>query len=188
VTAVSSDRPVICVFGSYDPKPGEPPFELAYDIGYRLARAGYDICNGGYEGTMLAGAKGAKDAGGSTIGVTCSVFETAAGQPLQPNEYIDKVIPSDNVFDRIKAMMEISAGFVVLPGGTGTLSEFAIAWEFVAKKMIEPRPIFVVGDQWQPTVEAIRSVRAKHTHCVHCVDLADEIVAIATQEIPLDTV
>jgi uncharacterized protein (TIGR00730 family) len=179
------DRPIICVFGSYDPKPGEPAFELAYDIGYQLALAGYDICNGGYEGTMLASAKGARDGGGSTVGVTCSVFETSPGQPLQPNEYIDKEIPSDNVLDRIRVMMDISAGFVVLPGGTGTLSEFAIVWEFVAKKMIEPRPIIALAPFWTPIVEAITAARPKHGKHVHGVETAEAIVEIAKREIPI---
>jgi len=184
VTEASGDRPVICIFGGYDPKPGEPAYELAYDIGCGLARAGYDICNGGYAGTMEASAKGAKDAGGSTIGVTCSIFSDPKGRLLKVNRYIDKEISSDNVLDRIRMMMDLSAGFVILPGGTGTLSEFAIVWEFVAKKMIEPRPIFVVGDLWRPTIEAIRSVRSKHTNCVHCAQSADEMVALAIQEIP----
>lgn len=185
MTEASGDRPVICIFGGYDPKPGELAYELAYDIGRGLAQAGYDICNGGYAGTMEASAKGAKDAGGSTIGVTCSIFSDPKGWPLKVNRYIDKEIPADNVLDRIRIMMDLSAGFVVLPGGTGTLSEFAIAWEFVAKKMIDPRPIFIVGDFWKPVVETIRSVRSKHTNCVHCVQSADEIVELARREIPV---
>lgn len=184
MTDASDDRPIICIFGSYEPEPGEPLYELAYDIGRGLAAAGYDICNGGYNGTMLASAKGAKDGGGSTVGVTCSIFSDPQGHPLQVNRYIDKEIVSDNVLDRIRTMMDLSAGFVVLPGGTGTLSELAIVWEFVAKKMIEPRPIFVVGDLWKPTVEAIRSVRSKHTKCVHCVKSAEEVVQLARRAIP----
>ena len=74
MTEVSDDRPGICIFGSYEPRAGEALYELAYDIGRGLAEAGYNVCNGGYNGTMEASAKGARDGGGSTIGVTCSIF------------------------------------------------------------------------------------------------------------------
>jgi uncharacterized protein (TIGR00730 family) len=185
VSDATDDRPVICIFGSYEPQPGESLYEMAYKIGRGLAEAGYDICNGGYNGTMEASARGARDGGGSTVGVTCSIFSDPQGRPLEVNRYIDKEISSDNVLDRIRTMMEISDGFVVLPGGTGTLSELAIVWEFVAKKMLEARPIFIVGEFWKPTVEAVAAARPKHGHHVHCVRSAEEIVPLASQEVPL---
>jgi predicted Rossmann-fold nucleotide-binding protein len=80
-------------------------------------------------------------------------------------------------------MMDFSAGYVILEGGTGTLSEFGIVWEYVCKDLIDPRPIFVVGDFWCPLVERIRGVRPKSCRHVHCVETADEIARIA-----LDTI
>lgn len=173
--------PVISIFGSYAPRPGEPLYEQAYAIGRALARAGFVVCNGGYDGTMKASAKGARDAGGSTIGVTCAVFSDYRGRPLRPNRYIDREIPHTDVMARIREMLEMSAGYVVLEGGTGTLSEFALVWEYVCKKLISPRPIFVVGEFWRPLVDRLVAVRPKSGRHVICVDSAEEIAAQAAR-------
>ena len=108
------------------------------------------------------------------------------GQPLKVNRYIDKEIPLDNVLDRIRTMMEISAGFVVLPGGTGTLSELAIVWEFVAKKMIDPRPIFIVGDFWKPVVETVAEARPKHGNHIYHVNSVEEVVTLVKEHASIE--
>jgi len=174
----AENRPIICLFGSYSPQPGEPLYEQAYAIGHALARSGYVVCNGGYDGTMEASHKGAKEAGGSTIGVTCAVFSDYRGKPLKANRYVDREIHIDNVLQRIDSMMRMSAGYVVLEGGTGTLSELGIVWEYVAKRLIDPRPIFFMGDFWRPLVDRVLAVRPKSGSHVHCVREAHEIVHI----------
>jgi len=179
-----ASSPIVSIFGSYAPQPGEPLYEQAYRIGLELGKAGYTVCNGGYDGTMDASARGAKEAGTSTIGVTCSVFNDYRGRPLQANGHIDTEYTSDNIFDRIRKMMEISAGYVVLEGGTGTLTEFSIVWEFVCKKMMPTAPIFVVGDFWRPVIGCIRNVRPQHCRHVHEVSTAGEIVEILNRYVP----
>lgn len=176
--------PIISIFGSYAPKPGEPLYEQAYDVGLELGRAGYTVCNGGYDGTMEASARGAREAGAATIGVTCSVFNDYRGRPLKANAHIDTEHLTDNIFDRIKKMMDISAGYVVLEGGTGTLTEFAIVWEFVCKKMMPTAPVFLVGDFWRPVVACIRNVRPEHCSHIHEVSSATEIVEILSGYVP----
>jgi uncharacterized protein (TIGR00730 family) len=177
------NRPVICIFGSYSPKRGDPLYEQAYAIGQALAEAGYVVANGGYDGTMEASARGAKDAGGHTIGVTCSVFSDYRGKPLKANRHIDREIPCDDLFTRINRMMRISAGYVFLRGGTGTLSELGLVWEHVAKGLINPRPIFIVGDFWAAVANGIVSDRPRHGQYIHRVDTPEEIVAIAARTI-----
>ncbi|HOA73664.1 MAG TPA: LOG family protein [Phycisphaerae bacterium] len=177
-TEIADGHPVVCVFGSYSPKPGSALWEQAYSIGYALARAGYVVANGGYDGTMHASAKGAKDAGGRTIGVTCSVFSNYRGKVLKANPCIDREICHDDLLRRIEAMMHMGTAYVILEGGTGTLSEFGIVWEYVCKELIPPRPIFVVGDFWIPVVETIGRVRPQHCECIHKVATAEQIVAI----------
>src|SRR5689334_13127010 len=129
----TNGQPTICVFGSYAPQPGEPLYELAYGIGRCLAEAGYVVANGGYGGTMEASHKGAKDAGGRTIGATCAIFKDRAGELVTANKYVDHAICYESLLARIDGMMRMSAGYVVLEGGTGTLSELGIVWEYVAK-------------------------------------------------------
>lgn len=171
------DGRVVTIFGSYSPKPGDPLYELAYRIGYELAKAGYVVCNGGYDGTMEASARGAKDAGGRTIGVTCAVFSDYRGKPLKANPYVDEEILHDNVLSRIDAMMRMGSAFVVLEGGTGTLTELAIVWEFVCKGLIDRRPIVVVGDFWTPLVERVGQIRPKHAAMVTVAHQPEEVVA-----------
>ena len=181
VNGQTNGQPIVCILGSYSPERGEPLYERAYAIGHALASAGFVVCNGGYDGIMEASAKGAKDAGGSTIGVTCAVFSDYRGRPLKANRYIDREITSPDPFARIRAMLDMSAAYVVLEGGTGTLSEFGIVWEHVCKRLIAPRPIFVVGDFWRPLVDRIVSARPSSGKHVHCVETAAEIVAIAAR-------
>jgi hypothetical protein len=175
---------IISLFGSYSPVPGDALYEQAYQLGFGLASAGYVVANGGYDGTMEASAKGAKDAGGTTLGVTCNIFSDYRGKPLEANGYIDHEIAHDQLLDRIEALRDMSAGFVFLEGGTGTLCEFGIVWEFVAKKLMAPRPIFVLGDFWRPMVDRILSVRPKHGQHVHCFDSVDALVDKARELIP----
>ena len=65
---------IITVFGSYEPTEGSAQYAQAYQVGYELAKAGFVLANGGYAGTMEASAKGAKQAQGATIGVSCRAF------------------------------------------------------------------------------------------------------------------
>lgn len=175
---MSDEQRIICIFGSYSPEPGHPEYEQAYAIGHSLASAGFVVCNGGYDGTMAASARGAKEAGGSTIGVTCNIFGDYRGKPLEANPWIDREIAHPALLSRIEAMMTMSAGYVVLPGGTGTLAELAIVWEFVAKKLIAPRPIICVGDFWKVTIDAVTAVRPKHAKHIYFVESAEEVMLV----------
>jgi uncharacterized protein (TIGR00725 family) len=178
-----NDRQIVSIFGSYAPQPGEPLYELAYAVGQALGGAGYVVCNGGYDGTMEASHKGAKDAGGATIGITCSVFSDYRGQPLKANRYCDDERCSENVLARIETMMRMSNAYVFLEGGTGTLCELGIVWEHVAKKLIDPRPIFVVGEFWAPMVRQLVEIRPKSGRWVHLVNDGAEITGILAKGI-----
>jgi uncharacterized protein (TIGR00730 family) len=183
--SLSTRQPVICIFGSYSPKAPDPLYQLAYDIGHALAKAGYCIANGGYDGTMEASHRGAKDAGGCTVGITCSIFGGYREVALKANAWCDQEIHYDNVMQRIDAMMRMSAGYVFLEGGTGTLSELGLVWEYVAKGLIEPRPIFIVGDFWRPMVERLIAARPKSGELVHLVHSAEQVVAHLAVAVPV---
>jgi hypothetical protein len=178
LTDSAPDRPIVCIFGSYSPQPGHEGYDQAYAIGKALAEAGFDVCNGGYDGTMLASAHGAKDGGGSTIGVTCDIFGSVRGKSLEANPFIDREIAHTDLLERIREMLDLGVAYVILPGGTGTMAELAIVWEYVAKKLIEHRPIFVVGDYWKAAVETVMAHRPKHGRCIHFVDRPEQIVEI----------
>jgi uncharacterized protein (TIGR00730 family) len=142
---------VISIFGTSRAEPDDAVYMLAMETGMLLAKAGFTIANGGYGGTMVAAAKGASQTGGKTIGVTCSAFKSR-----KPNEYISKTIVTASLDERLDKLIEIGDGYVVLPGGTGTLLELAKVWELKNKGFLKAnKPIILVGEFWRPLVELI---------------------------------
>ncbi len=141
---------VITIFGSSRPREGEPEYVEAYNVGRELVLAGFIVCNGGYAGIMEASARGAKEAGGSTIGVTVDAFHRVA------NRWVDKEIREQTLVKRIETLVESADGYVVVKGGTGTLLELAYVWEFINKGFMAEKPIVVVGDFWRGVVESLK--------------------------------
>jgi uncharacterized protein (TIGR00725 family) len=146
-----SDRPfTITVFGSSKPREGSREYKVAYEVGRLVAESGFELCNGGYGGTMEAGAHGAKDAGGITIGVVTEFFS------MNGNPYIDRKIVVKTLGGRLLKLLELGDAYVVLRGGTGTLVELATAWEYMNKHVIEEKPIIVVGNFWSKVVHTLK--------------------------------
>ncbi len=141
---------IITLFGSSRPEKGTAQYTIAYEVGRALAKAGYIVCNGGYGGTMKASASGAKEAGGSTLGIVTKYFSRI------PNEWIDTTIDTPTMIDRLMELVKRADGYVVLEGGTGTLLEFACVWELMSKGVIPKKPIVVVGDFWDRVIETVK--------------------------------
>lgn len=140
----------ITIFGSGRAVSGNGAYSLAAETGRVLAEAGFAIANGGYGGTMLAAAKAAALTGGQVIGVTCSAFSGTA------NKYITRQIVTESLDERLDTLVKLGDGYVVLPGGTGTLLELAKIWELKNKGFLEKnKPIILVGKFWIPLVSLI---------------------------------
>ncbi len=133
----------IAVFGAGRADPDE--CALAERVGRTLARLGYAVANGGYAGTMEAVSRGARRAGGTVVGVVCRMWSA------RPNRFLHQVIATGDLHERLARLIELgTAGYVALPGGTGTLAELAVAWELAAKGRLSGRPLVCVGDYWRP--------------------------------------
>ena len=141
---------VITIFGSSRPIEGDEEYQLAYEVGKQLSFAGFTVCNGGFGGIMEASARGAKEAGGKTIGVTFNIKGRAT------NSWIDENIHVPALIDRMMKLVELGDVYVVLKGGTGTLLEFAAVWEFINKGLLAEKPIIIIGDFWNGVVETLR--------------------------------
>lgn len=139
----------ITIFGSSQAKAGEADYEQARGLGCALAKAGYTICNGGYGGIMEASARGAKEGGGKTIGITTEEF----GGP--PNRWIDEEIRVKKWGERLFKLIETGNAYVVLDGGTGTLVELFVVWEMSNKKFIQ-KPVVILGNRSQDLVDRVR--------------------------------
>lgn len=161
---------VISVFGSNEPTDGDESYATAREVGSRLATLGYAIANGGYSGVMEASARGAKDAGGETIGVVCSIWSS------QANSYTDRTVVTASLLERLNNLIELgTGGYVVLPGATGTLVELATVWELSAKRLMTPRAIVCVGDFWRPVIELMARARPGCEGLVAVAETPDEL-------------
>jgi len=145
------NKKTITIFGTGRAKQDDANFQLAYETGKLLAEAGFTIANGGYGGTMLAAAKGASEAGGEVIGVTCSAFKNNTA-----NKYVRREIVTGSLDERLDTLIKLGRSYVVLGGGTGTLLELAKVWELKNKGFLKTdKPIILLGGFWKPLVELV---------------------------------
>lgn len=166
------DKRKITIFGSGKAMAGQPGYEVGYDVGKVLAQEDFVVVNGGYGGVMEACSKGAKEAGGEVIGVTCLELSQSG-----PNEFISKEIQTNTLEKRLGKLMELGDAYVVLPGGTGTLAELALVWEYQNKGLVEsPKPIILVSDFWRPLVKMMAEQDLRLERFVNFADGAEEVV------------
>ena len=172
-------KKIVAIFGTGRAGPGEPAYVLAERVGRALAEAGFIIVNGGYGGTMLAAAKGAAEAGGTIVGVTCSAFKNSVA-----NAYVTREVPTDSLEERLHNLIKAGEAYVVLPGGTGTLLELASIWELKHKGFLDRgKPIILVGGFWKPLVNLVASEDRRCTEHVVLVEDADEAVKVVREHL-----
>ncbi len=152
---MSKIGPCVSIFGSARTKEDNPYFQLADDIAFRLTQKGYGVITGGGPGIMEAGNKGARRGKGASVGLNIDLpFEQTA------NPYIDsdKLINFDYFFVRKVMFVKYAQGFIVLPGGFGTLDELFEAMTLIQTKKIGRFPIILVGSSyWNGLVDWIKS-------------------------------
>ncbi len=162
---------IISIFGTAKAKAGDSAYQLAQETGKLLAGAGFVIANGGYGGTMEAAAKAATEAGGKTIGVTCSAFKNS-----RANKYVSREIVTSSLDERLETLIKLGEGYVVLPGGTGTLLELAKVWELKNKGFLnQAKPIILVGKFWKPLVDLVAANDADSSRYVQFADRPEKI-------------
>ena len=166
---------VITVFGSSRSAPGSPAYETARALGAALAKAGFAIATGGYGGTMEAASRGAREAGGKVIGVTAEEFSSPA------NQWVEEEIRVSTWRERLMKLVELGAGYVALPGGTGTLVELAVVWERISKGFLSPRPLVILGDFWLPVVKAIPAAELNSNPIQPAQSVEDAVMLLVRQ-------
>lgn len=147
--------PCVSIFGSARTEPDNDHFKLAEDVAYKLTQNGYGIITGGGPGIMEAANMGAKKGGGKSVGMNIVLeFEQEANLFIDP----DKLINFDYFFVRKTMFMKYSQGFVVLPGGFGTLDELFEALTLIQTKKIAKFPIVLVGRKyWDGLFEWVKA-------------------------------
>lgn len=176
--------PSISIFGSARTKPNDESYILAQEIAYKISQNGYGIITGGGPGIMEAGNKGAHLGEGISVGLNIDLpFE----QHYNPYIDRDKNLQFDYFFVRKVMFVKYSQGFVVMPGGFGTLDELFEAITLIQTNKIGKFPIILVGtDFWNGLIDWIKNtLRDKYAtispedmDLIKVVDTADEVVDI----------
>jgi hypothetical protein len=143
----------ITVFGGSTPLPGETAYEDARFLGKLLAQAGYTVLTGGYMGTMEAVSRGAVEAGGHVVGVTCAQIEV--WRQSSANPWVLEEWRFDTLKERLYHLVEQCDAALALPGGVGTLAEIAVMWSQMQTGSMPPRPLILVGPGWLETFNAL---------------------------------
>lgn len=180
--ALAKIGPCISIFGSARTKPGNRYYDLSKDIAFRLAEEGFGIITGGGPGVMEAANKGAQAAGGKSVGANITL-----PHEQNPNGFIDndKRLNFDYFFVRKVMFTKYSQGFVMMPGGFGTMDEFfEVATLIQTKKMTETPLVLVGREYWSGLLDWIHNVMMEKESNISPEDLgllklfdtADEVV------------
>jgi uncharacterized protein (TIGR00730 family) len=179
---MSKIGPCISIFGSARTKPENKYYQLGVEVALKLTQAGYGIITGGGPGIMEAGNKGAQEGKGRSVGLNIDLpFEQ------NHNPYIDQEhnLEFDYFFVRKVIFVKYAQGFVILPGGLGTLDELFEALTLIQTKKINKRPVVLIGHSyWDGLIEWIKeqmlnqeaNISVEDLNLFKIVDTADEAV------------
>ncbi len=130
----------ITVFGGAQPKEGSAAYEQASELGALLAQSGHSVLTGGYMGTMEAVSRGAHEAGGHVIGVTCIDIEE--WRKSKPNQWVKEERRKQTLMERLSGLIEGCDAAIALPGGAGTLAEISLMWNLMIVESLPPRLLY----------------------------------------------
>ncbi|WP_282123500.1 TIGR00730 family Rossman fold protein [Algibacter mikhailovii] len=182
--SMSKIGPCVSIFGSARTKPNDKYYKLTEKVARTIVEAGYGVITGGGPGIMEAGNKGAHLGGGTSVGLNIDLpFEQ------HDNPYIDsdKSLDFDYFFVRKVMFVKYSQGFVVMPGGFGTLDELFEAITLIQTHKIGKFPIILVGtDFWEGLLDWIKNtlldtfsnISAEDLDLIHLVDTEGEVIDI----------
>ncbi|HMJ09187.1 MAG TPA: LOG family protein [Pyrinomonadaceae bacterium] len=170
----NSEDKIVTIFGGSKCGPESEEYKAAKDLGSRLATAGFTICTGGYLGVMEAASRGARERGGRVFGIVMNQFKG------EPNRYLTDKVASDHFYDRLQNLITRSVGFVALRGGMGTVTEISLVWNKLQTRVLEPRPLVLVGDCWKKVVEAWQDNLVVTDADVSLLDFADDAESAAS--------
>ena len=171
--------PCVTVFGSARTREEDPYYRLARDMGAAIARLGFTVMTGGGPGIMEAANRGAKDAGGRSVGCNIELpFEQ------NPNPYLDRCVTMHYFFVRKTLLVKYSYAFVVFPGGAGTVDELFEALTLIQTGKIQHFPIVVMGtDYWLEMLGFIEkmarvgTISPQDARLIYATDSADDALA-----------
>lgn len=175
----NSDEKIVTIFGGSKCTEDSAEYGEAMELGSRLAEAGFTICTGGYLGIMEAASRGAREKGGRVLGIVMNQFKH------EPNRFLTDKVATDHFYDRLQNLITRSVGFVALRGGMGTVTEISLVWNKLTTGVIGRRPLVLLGECWQPIIEAWQShlvVSDRDTSFLDLAVNAEAAAAIITEK------
>lgn len=178
----------VAFLGFADAKETDKEFLDAKETAQLLAQNGYGIINGGGPGIMKAATDGAHDGGGKAIGITYYPEAKEANfEGRDPQNKFDEEIITDTYIERTLRIMSMSDVYVIFNGGTGTISEFGMAWGLARIHFGHHRPLVLFGDFWHEIIEAIgknMKLRPEELQVYHIVTTPQEaLIKIKSLEV-----
>ena len=156
--ALSNIGPAVTIFGSARSKPTDKYYKLTERIAYKLAKAKYAIITGAGSGIMEAANKGAKRAGGRSIGLNIDIPVVQ-----NPNPYVTDLIDFRYFFCRKVMFVKYTSAFIVVPGGFGTMDEFFESITLIQTERIEPFPVILIGKEyWRGIIDWMKDTMLKN--------------------------
>lgn len=143
----------ITIFGGTKPRPGEKEYIDALQLGCCLAESGHTVITGGYMGTMEAVSRGANEAGGHVIGITCEEIER--WRKSLANAWVIEEHKVVTLQERMIALMDASDAVIALPGGVGTLAEIALLWNRMIVEATPLRKLILIGEGWRSAFDGL---------------------------------
>ena len=177
---MSANERIVTIFGGSKCCEDDPEYREAHRVGELLAEAGFTICTGGYSGVMEAASRGAHEGGGRVLGITMKQFDK------EPNRYLTEKFPSEHFYERLQRLITQSVGYIALRGGMGTVTEISLVWNKMQTRVLEPRPLVLLGECWQPIVSAWQQHLAVYDEDIQLLKFAntpEEAVDIVKREL-----
>jgi len=144
----------VTFLGYADAKESDEPFKAAYEVARLCALEGYTVVNGAGPGVMKAATMGAKSVGGHVIGVTFLPKDLPAFEGRDQTNKVDELIILSNYLERTLKLLELGQIYIIFNGGTGTISEFGMAWGLARLHFGHHKPLILYGDFWQEIIFA----------------------------------
>ncbi len=163
---IETTERIVTIFGGSKCTETDPEYRQAYRAGELLAKAGFTICTGGYLGIMEAASRGAREAGGRVLGIVMNQFKS------EPNRYLTDKVATPHFYERLQQLITRSVGFIAIRGGMGTVTELSLVWNKIQTKVIEPRPLVLLGECWPPVVQQWQKYLAVSDFDVAALDFA----------------
>jgi len=152
----------VTIFGFSESKPGDQEYEAAYQVAKLLAQNGYHIVNGGGPGVMRAATEGAHDGGGKATVVSFIPKDMTHFEGRDPTNKADEEVIKGSYVERTLELLNCGDVYVVFNGGTGTISEFAMAWGLARLYFGRHKPLILYGKWWGEIMEAfIKNMRIR---------------------------